>query len=167
MKLLKLKIIIAVIFLSLNVMAQTNSSIKPVVDSYIMLKDALVKTDGNLSAQSAKNLLATIELVKIADLNADLQETWTKVLNELKEDATHISETKEVVHQRDHFISLSKNMYSVIKISKLGVPVFYQFCPMANKGKGASWLSMEKQIRNPYYGSQMLSCGKVLETITN
>ena len=167
MKLLKLKIIIAVIFLSLNVMAQTNSSIKPVVDSYIMLKDALVKTDGNLSAQSAKNLLATIESVKIADLNADLQETWTKVLNELKEDATHISETKEIVHQRDHFISLSKNMYSVIKISKLGVPVFYQFCPMANKGKGASWLSMEKQIRNPYYGSQMLSCGKVLETITN
>ena len=167
MKLLKLKIIIAVIFLSLNVMAQTNSSIKPVVDSYIMLKDALVKTDGNLSAQSAKNLLATIESVKIADLNADLQETWSKVLNELKEDATHISETKEVVHQRDHFISLSKNMYSVIKISKLGVPVFYQFCPMANKGKGASWLSMEKQIRNPYYGSQMLSCGKVLETITN
>jgi hypothetical protein len=30
------------------------------------------------------------------------------------------------------------------------------FCPMANK----SWLQKEEEIRNPYYGSQMLTCGE-------
>jgi hypothetical protein len=36
---------------------------------------------------------------------------------------------------------------------------------MYNNGKGANWLSKEILIKNPYYGSQMLSCGKTVETI--
>jgi hypothetical protein len=36
---------------------------------------------------------------------------------------------------------------------------------MANKGKGANWLSLENKVKNPYYGSRMLSCGKVVETL--
>jgi hypothetical protein len=87
------------------------------------------------------------------------------VVNDLKEDAEQISETKDIPNQRNHFISLSKNIYSVIKISKLETPIYYQFCPMANKGKGANWLSLENKIKNPYYGNQMLTCGKVVETI--
>jgi hypothetical protein len=36
---------------------------------------------------------------------------------------------------------------------------------MFNDGKGANWLSKENAIKNPYYGSSMLSCGKTTETI--
>lgn len=36
---------------------------------------------------------------------------------------------------------------------------------MANDEKGATWLSKENVVKNPYYGSMMLSCGKVTETI--
>jgi hypothetical protein len=36
---------------------------------------------------------------------------------------------------------------------------------MYNDGKGANWLSKESTIKNPYYGSQMLTCGKTVETI--
>ena len=83
----------------------------------------------------------------------------------MKEGAEHISETKEISLQRDHFTTLSKNMYTIIKVSKQEKPIYYQFCPMANSGKGANWLSKEETIKNPYYGSQMLSCGKTVETI--
>jgi len=31
------------------------------------------------------------------------------------------------------------------------------FCPMARK----SWLQREEQIRNPYYGARMLTCGEL------
>jgi len=99
------------------------------------------------------------------ELNTETHTQWMKVVNDLKEDAEHITETKEITHQRDHFMSLSTSLYSVIKVSKLGTPVFYEFCPMANKGKGANWLSLENKIKNPYYGNQMLTCGKVVETI--
>ncbi|MDP1844081.1 MAG: DUF3347 domain-containing protein [Sediminibacterium sp.] len=165
MKSIKLFFTAAVMFVSLNIIAQTANPVQPVLNAYIELKDALVKTDGSLSAQKSKTLLGAIETVKMADLNADVHDVWMKVLNELKEDAEHISETKEVSHQRDHFMSLSKNMYAVLKKAKLEVPVYYQFCPMANKGKGANWLSMENKVKNPYYGNQMLTCGKVVETL--
>jgi len=80
-------------------------------------------------------------------------------------DTEHIEETKDAGHQRDHFTSLSKNMYALIKVSKQETTIYYQNCPMYNDGKGANWLSKESTIKNPYYGSQMLSCGKTVETI--
>jgi Cu(I)/Ag(I) efflux system membrane fusion protein len=36
---------------------------------------------------------------------------------------------------------------------------------MANNNKGAKWLSSEEQIRNPFYGDVMLTCGSVVEVI--
>lgn len=139
--------------------------LREVFVSYFAVKDALVKTDGNLAATKAASLLNSINSVKMESLTKEEHVEWMKVMKELVFDAEHISETKDAGHQRDHFTSLSKNMYSVMKVSKQETPTYYQFCPMANKGKGANWLSKEPIVKNPYYGSQMLGCGKVVETI--
>ena len=139
--------------------------LKEVFDSYFAVKDALVKTDGNLAATKAASLLNSINAVKMESLTKEEHAEWMKVKKDLVFDAEHISETKDTGHQRDHFTSLSKNMYSVMKVSKQETPSYYQFCPMANKGKGANWLSKENIVKNPYYGSKMLGCGKVVETI--
>ena len=155
----------AIILITSFTHAQSNASINKVINSYIQLKDALVKSDGTISSSAAKTLLTTIEEVNMHELSADVHTQWMKVVNDLKEDAEHISDTKEITNQRDHFMSLSKNLYSVIKLSKLETPIYYQYCPMTNKGKGANWLSMENKIKNPYYGNQMLTCGKVVDTI--
>lgn len=155
----------AILLCSFNVNAQTNSNITKVLNSYIALKDALVKTDGNSASVLAKDLLTSIESVNMNELDATTHAQWMKVVNDLKEDAEHINETKEISHQRDHFMTLSKNLYAVMKVSKSALPIYYQYCPMANKGKGANWLSIENKIKNPYYGNQMLTCGRVLETI--
>jgi hypothetical protein len=165
MKSIKLLMATAIILFATIANAQSNTNIKKVLDAYIQLKDALVKSDGASSSSASKTLLTSIQEVNMSELNTETHTQWTKVVNDLKEDAEHINETKEITHQRDHFMSLSRNLYSVIKVSKLGTPVFYEFCPMANKGKGANWLSLENKIKNPYYGNQMLTCGKVVETI--
>jgi predicted SnoaL-like aldol condensation-catalyzing enzyme len=70
-----------------------------------------------------------------------------------------------VAAQRDAFSNLSTNMVAFIKVTKASTPVYLQHCPMANDGKGADWLSKENVVKNPYYGSMMLGCGKVTETI--
>ncbi len=139
--------------------------LKEVFDSYFAVKDALVKTDGNLAATKAASLLNSINSVKMESLTKEEHVEWMKVMKDLVFDAEHISETKDAGHQRDHFTSLSKNMYSVMKVSKQDTPTYYQFCPMANKGKGANWLSKENIVKNPYYGTKMLGCGKVVETL--
>ena len=125
----------------------------------------MVKTDGNTSSTKAKELLTAINAVKMDKLTTEEHTVWMKVMKDLAFDAEHIADTKDASHQRDHFISLSKNMYALIKVSKTETPTYYQFCPMANDGKGANWLSKENAVKNPYYGSQMLSCGKTVETI--
>ena len=165
MKSIKLLMATAIILFATIANAQSNTNIKKVLDAYIQLKDALVKSDGTNSSSASKTLLTAIQELNISELNADTHTQWMKVVNDLKEDAEHISETKEITHQRDHFMSLSKNLFTVLKVSKSETPIYYQFCPMANKGKGANWLSLENKIKNPYYGNQMLTCGKVVETI--
>ena len=136
-----------------------------VFDSYFAVKDALVKTDGTTASAKATELLAGINAVKMEKLTMDVHMVWMKVVTNLKEDAKHISDTKDVKKQRGYFDTLSKNVYDLIKVSKQDTPTYFQHCPMANDGKGADWLSKENTIKNPYFGSMMLSCGKTVETI--
>jgi len=144
---------------------QDPNPLSEVYDSYFAVKDALVRTDGAAASTSSKTLFTEINNVKMDKLSMDVHMAWMKVFENLKEDAEHIAGIKDIGRQRDHFISLSKNIYEVMKISKQETPTYYQFCPMANDGKGANWLSKENAIKNPYYGSQMLNCGNTVETI--
>lgn len=144
---------------------QETNPLSTVFETYFSVKDALVKTDGNTASAKATELLSAINEVKMETLKMDVHMVWMKILENLKEDAEHIADTKDASHQRDHFNTLSKSLYEVMKLSKQETPIYYQFCPMANDGKGANWLSKEEAIKNPYYGSQMLSCGKTIETI--
>ena len=43
--------------------------------------------------------------------------------------------------------------------------VYYQYCPMANGSKGAYWLSEINNIRNPYFGDKMLTCGETRDSL--
>lgn len=145
--------------------SQEINQLKSIFDNYFALKDALVKSDGKLASSIAKELLSNINAVNMTKLSTDEHTVWMKVMKDLAFDTEHIEETKDAGHQRDHFTTLSKNMYALIKVSKQETPIYYQNCPMYNDGKGANWLSKESIIKNPYYGSQMLSCGKTVETI--
>ena len=144
---------------------QEASQFKAVYDNYFALKDALVKTDGVSASAKASAMLTALDGVQMGKLNNEEHTGWMKVENNLKTDAKRIKENKDIDNQREYFISLSKNMYELVKAGKPGEAVYYQHCPMANDGKGANWLSKESAIKNPYYGSQMLTCGKTVETI--
>ena len=144
---------------------QEVNQLNGVYENYFIVKDALVKTDGTAAAANAKILLTTINEVKMDALKMDVHMVWMKVLENLKQDVTAISSTTDTKKQRDSFDTLSISIYELIKISKTETPTYYQFCPMANDGKGANWLSKENNIKNPYFGSMMLSCGKTVDTI--
>jgi len=141
--------------------SQEKNQLQSVFDNYFLLKDALVKTDSKTAATKANELLTSIETVKMETLKMDVHMVWMKVLKDLKADAKSISETQDIKKQRVSFKSLSKNTYELIKVSKPTEPVYYQYCPMQD----ANWLSKENAVKNPYYGSQMLTCGKTVETI--
>lgn len=148
-----------------KVEVQEVNQLKVVFDNYFVVKDAMISSDGNATSIASKELFIAINNVEMGKLEMDVHMVWMKVLNQIKEDAEHIADTKDIKHQRDHFTTLSKDIYALLKVAKYDVPVYFQYCPMYNDGKGANWLSKENAVKNPYYGSMMLSCGKVTETI--
>ena len=126
-----------------------------VLQSYYEVKDALV--NGNSNAASAN---ATAFIKNINGISYKLISEGN--VNALLKDAGAIADAKDIKKQREVFATFSTNMAELAKGLKLtGQPVYLQYCPM----KKASWLSSEKSIKNPYYGSAMLTCGKVTETI--
>lgn len=119
---------------------------------YILVKNALVESD---SEDAKKN---AIELQKSLAGFTDSKTAQAVV-------AKFIS-AKDLSEQRLHFSALSNEMTTLVKGGKLAAGSLYlEYCPMANNNTGAFWLSNEKEIKNPYFGSKMLKCGSVKETI--
>jgi len=132
---------------------------------YFALKDGLVKTDAQTAAAQALNLQQAVKAVDMNKLSREEHTVWMKVMNSLAADAAAIAKTKDVAKQRMAFATLSQAMYQLLKVSHLQAPVYYQHCPMFNDGKGGNWLSKEKAVKNPFFGSQMMSCGSTVETL--
>jgi hypothetical protein len=99
-------------------------------------------------------------------LNADQKKVYADVKDDIKEHAEHISTNgNKIAHQREHFDMLSKDMYDLVKVVKPSQTLYHDRCPMYNDGKGATWLSEVKEIKNPYLGKKMPDCGTVQEEI--
>ena len=80
--------------------------------------------------------------------------------------AAQITGAKDIEAQRTLYASLSDEFISLVKESGLESGELYvAHCPMALNDKGASWVSNSKEIRNPYFGESMLTCGSVKETL--
>jgi len=149
-----------------NQNSDLSSQFKPVLDEYYSLKDALVSDNAMMAGDRANSLQMALTAISTTGWSAAQISVFTKALqNMLLTDATSIKENSKMIEtQRKHFITLSKNISMLVKELKLNTgPAYLQFCPMANGGKGAYWLSMENKVLNPYYGKQMLRCGSVKE----
>lgn len=123
--------------------------------SYYNIKDALVIGDAGKAAVNAEQFAKTLNGISTETIHESNKEALLK-------DAGKISATKDLNKQREYFSGFSANMYALAKTVKLSSePVYYQYCPM----KKATWLSSSKIIKNPYFGSAMLTCGKTTETL--
>lgn len=80
--------------------------------------------------------------------------------------AAKITAVSDIEAQRAAYSGMSKDMAELIKREGLSSGKLYvAFCPMAFNDKGATWISTSKDIRNPYFGEKMMTCGEVKETI--
>jgi hypothetical protein len=131
------------------------SLLPQLLSDYYNIKNALVSGNAATASLKAADFIKTINGV-------DYKVISEGNVNTLLKDAGKIAESKDLKKQREYFSNFSGNMIAVAKAVKLGDKETYvQYCPMKN----ASWLSNEKAIKNPYYGSAMLTCGEVTGTI--
>jgi len=80
--------------------------------------------------------------------------------------AHQIATSDDIKAQRDAFLILSKDVIGLLKGARFkSAPIYVDFCPMADGGKGGYWLSVNKAIENPYFPEHMKTCGQVKEQI--
>ena len=142
------------------------NQLKQVFDDYILVKDALVNDDANSAQQAGKQIIQSLKNVDMKLLSDDKAHNhWMTIQKELNASANAISGSTDISKQRGHFKHLSAHMISSVQLFGINQKVYSEFCPMADNNKGAYWISLEEEIRNPYYGEAMLTCGEVRDTL--
>jgi Cu(I)/Ag(I) efflux system membrane fusion protein len=137
-----------------------------ILQSYLKVKDAFVASDAALVKSEAGNLRKIVKAVDAKMISGPALNDWSNYSNNLEMALSEIAGTDDIEAQRTAFSALSENLYKSIKAYGLGTMTAYQeFCPMAFNDQGAYWISDSKEIRNPYFGDKMLTCGKVTEEL--
>ncbi len=116
---------------------------KPLVDAYLQVQTGLTNDKIDNLASNAK----AIETAATA-LGADAAA--------VVEGAKKLGAAKDLAAARTAFGEMSEALVTYVDKSKTSLgDLQVAFCPMVRK----PWLQKEKDIRNPYYGTEMLTCG--------
>lgn len=146
--------------------AAVSNSLNPVTAGYLQLKNALAADNGKEAAQAGQAILNALSAVDTSGMTADQKSGFRDIADDMHEQAEHIADNADKIdHQRMHFKMLSDDMTEIAKIFGGGRKLYVAHCPMAFDGKGASWISEFAEIKNPYYGDEMLECGEVKEEL--
>lgn len=149
-----------------DVDAVFKTQISTIYTAYNNLKEALVASDSVASVSAANNVLEALNKGDMSLLKKpESHKVWmtekpliTKQLNELVQSET-------LAQQRAVFLEISNSMIKLVENFGVNQKVMVQFCPMADDFKGGYWLSTDVKIKNPYYGSKMLTCGSTKRII--
>lgn len=130
------------------------------------LQDAFLATDAVGTKEQVPMVKTALEKVNMSLVKGEMHNHWMASLKVLNETLDKMSATKDIKMQRLAYADFNDALYSAIKMfGTSGETIYYQFCPMARDNEGAYWLSAVKDIKNPYFGDAMLTCGENKEVI--
>lgn len=133
---------------------------------YQHLTFALSSDDDKEAANAAKGMLEALPKINTKGFSTAQKSIFDDIAADILEHSEHIGDNiGNIAHQREHLVLLSKDFYDIAKEFGTEKSMYKVFCPMYDDNKGAYWLSDSKEIKNPYYGEDMLTCGEVQEEL--
>jgi RND family efflux transporter, MFP subunit len=136
-------------------------SLQPLFDNYFKLKDALASDDFEDAKASGVAMNNSLGKIDMNLFKGDAHSLWMQQSTALKPSLQHIEHLGDIKAIRGKFINISNLMIAIAEsFAPLSTAIYIQNCPMADSNKGADWLSLDKEIQNPYFGESMLSCGE-------
>ncbi len=142
-------------------LSQNIDILHSILSDYFQLKDALTQDNSDLASKAGTELESLLRTFDKSKLSPDQKKAFEGFADELIENSEHIGKNSgKIEHQREHFEHLSNGMISILNVFGNGGQTLYKdYCPMFNKG--AYWISNTKEIKNPYFGKKMQTCGSV------
>ncbi len=135
--------------------------VNKVVALYLDINDALA-ADNFLKAKKVFNELD--QVLKTGDGKAfnSYINTWEGYSKQAVQQTTKALKADKLEAIRDDLDELSAVVIQMIKtFGPYSSELYVHHCPMVNNNSGADWLSLTREIKNPYFGSKMLGCGEV------
>lgn len=134
--------------------------------AYVSLKDAFVASDMEKIKKEASATEGALSKVDMKLVSGAAHHDWMNYQAPIENALKKIASANDIEVQRESFSTLSDNLYKSIKAFGLGgQEAYYEYCPMAFNNTGGYWLSDQEEIRNPYFGKKMLTCGEVKEKL--
>lgn len=135
-----------------------DKKMKPVLRKYLVIQKGLAADNLNRVTKAANAIVRKSSKLDAATVTGKHVSHYEHVPMKIRKAAKEIAAAKDIKSAREGFKKLSRPMAMWAGMSKPnGVDVVY--CPMAK----ASWLQKSGDVRNPYFGKKMLSCGEVVE----
>jgi len=133
---------------------------------YQHLTFALSSDDDKEAANAAKGMLEALPKINTKGFSTAQKSIFDDIAADILEHSEHIGDNiGNIAHQREHLVLLSKDFYDIAKEFGTEKSMYKVFCSMYDDDKGAYWLSDSKEVKNPYYGEMMLTCGEVQEEL--
>jgi membrane fusion protein, copper/silver efflux system len=149
-----------------GVNAQFKAQLTGVYENYLNLKNALVDSDPGKAQKMANETRTALDKVDMGLVKGEQHDVWMERMSAMASALDNMKGQGDLERQRNAFSTLSEALYkSLVQFDVEGIGAYYQHCPMALNDKGANWLSEKEEIRNPYFGESMLTCGWTEEKI--
>ncbi|HEX5742844.1 MAG TPA: efflux RND transporter periplasmic adaptor subunit, partial [Flavobacteriaceae bacterium] len=141
---------------------EAKKALELIINEYVLLQTALAKDDLATSKNQAKNILAVISKVDMNLFTGESHDLWMEFQRKVKISIKGLENAKDIEIIRKSFLDLSVTYIAIVEsFGPFSEKLYLMNCPMANNNKGGDWLSFTKQVRNPYYGKSMLTCGSI------
>ncbi len=134
------------------------------ISSYLVIKDALVADNSTVAASEAEQFSSILEQLAGSELEEAVQKFIATTSTSMQEHIAQIGKG-DLAEQREHLELLTDDMIAMVAVTGSSQTLYQQFCPMYKGNEGGIWLSANKEIRNPLFGSKMLKCGVVQNEI--
>ncbi len=149
-----------------NIDKQVSASVTGIIDAYLGVKNALVADNAGEAAKAAAAITSALKGLDKSLLTAEQKNVFDAAEQNLRSGAAELEkQASDIAAQRVHFYALSQGIYELAKAFGSGRPLYHDHCPMARDNAGALWISEIKDVKNPYFGAEMLTCGTVEEVI--
>jgi Cu(I)/Ag(I) efflux system membrane fusion protein len=138
-----------------------------VVESYYAVQTALSQDNMQGAVDSSNSALKALQAVDLSLLEGEARGAWMEESQGIQVALEGIVLAESIDPAREAFDVLSKKLNHALRFFGVASdqPVYVVHCPMAFDFRGADWLQNSTEVRNPYFGSEMLECGSVKENL--
>jgi Cu(I)/Ag(I) efflux system membrane fusion protein len=150
----------------MKVSTEAKKALEPIIKDYLAFKNALTNDNLKDAQDQAARMQKSMSAVNMSLFAGESHKLWMSFSTTIQNALQHKAHMKTIEELRKAFKSVSDGVIGIVSSFKPMQELLYvDFCPMANDNKGADWLSESKDIRNPYFGSKMMTCGKIVNEI--